>query len=408
MAHKSKVAVRAAVFAGLFVIGVLLPGVGGGSSARADAAPVSPAAPGAVANDDFDQALVIDDVFYTNTQDVIKATLAADDPVLPCVGSKKYNSVWYRFTPSANDTLIFSTDGSNYGPDIAVWTGARGSLANKACSGQSRAEVAVAAGTTYFIEIVRGADIISPPPTAMNLALAVWPASTHPASFAKTGPANGAGYQPAKATLSWDTSAYAASYAYCYDTTDNDACDTSWNAATSKEAILSSLSLGATYYWQVRATNSASTVDADSGAWWSFTTARASDLNHWTGTVTETSKPTAFDVHTDGTHWLNFTFSFAFSGCNTTGTAKASIGGPGVIAGRSFSYHDAGLAFNGSFPTATTAEGRFSLTNYPVCVWIQPGYCCWDSVTTSGAWTATGPDLPPVPPVYTPLQLSGH
>lgn len=83
-------------------------------------------------------------------------------------------------------------------------------------------------------------------------------------------------------SLTWTASQYAAEQAYCYDTSDNDVCDTSWKAGGTR-ADLSGLSKGTTYYWQVRAANSADTVYADSGAWWSFTTVGDADLNHWTG-----------------------------------------------------------------------------------------------------------------------------
>jgi hypothetical protein len=39
------------------------------------------------------------------------------------------------------------------------------------------------------------------------------------------------------------------------------------------------LSIGATYYWQVRAVNGTATTPADNGSWWSFTTGVASRVN---------------------------------------------------------------------------------------------------------------------------------
>ena len=125
-------------------------------------------------------------------------------------------------------------------------------------------------------------QVVIPAPTRLELVFAIWPASTPPDAFGKLAPANGAVHQSTIPSLTWTASQYAAEQAYCYDTSDNDVCDTSWKAGGTR-ADLSGLSKGTTYYWQVRAANSADTVYADSGAWWSFTTVGDADLNHWTG-----------------------------------------------------------------------------------------------------------------------------
>ena len=174
--------------------------------------------PGAVANDDFDSALVVSGVPYTSTQDILNATTAADDPTFPCTSSKKYNTVWYRFTPSASQTLVFSTSGSSTGMVVAVWMGGRGSLVNQLCSTATQPELAVTAGTP-------------------------------PSVFGKSGPANGAVNQSKRPSLSWGTSNYASSYQYCYDTSGNDTCDSSWVTATSV-VNLPGLLLLCTHLWQ--------------------------------------------------------------------------------------------------------------------------------------------------------------
>lgn len=94
-----------------------------------------------------------------------------------------------------------------------------------------------------------------------------------PGSFSKAGPANGATWQTASPTLSWGFSRNVNTYSYCIDTTDNNACDTGWQAAgNSTSKVLGGLSFDTTYYWQVRSNNSGGETLADSGAWWSFTT----------------------------------------------------------------------------------------------------------------------------------------
>jgi hypothetical protein len=99
-----------------------------------------------------------------------------------------------------------------------------------------------------------------------------------PGAFLKSSPTNGATGQSTSPTLVWGASSGATSYEYCYDMTGDDACD-SWvsnGAATS--VALSGLSTNTTYYWQVRATNADGLTYADSGTWWSFTTAQTSQV----------------------------------------------------------------------------------------------------------------------------------
>jgi hypothetical protein len=95
-----------------------------------------------------------------------------------------------------------------------------------------------------------------------------------PGAFAKLSPANGATNQPASLTLDWGDSPGAAQYEYCYDTTGDNAC-TSWVSTGANSSVtLSSLSNGATYYWQVRANNTGGTTYANGSvtSYWSFAT----------------------------------------------------------------------------------------------------------------------------------------
>ncbi len=108
---------------------------------------------------------------------------------------------------------------------------------------------------------------------------------TTPGAFAKSGPANAATGQATSLTLSWGASSGASAYAYCYDTSNDNACSGSWiDAGTSTTASLSGLNRGTAYYWQVRATNATATTYANGAAtaWWSFTTVPA---QHATTTV---------------------------------------------------------------------------------------------------------------------------
>lgn len=95
-----------------------------------------------------------------------------------------------------------------------------------------------------------------------------------PHAFSKTSPPAGSNNQPVNpTTLSWETSSEATSYEYCLDTSNNSACNASWiSTGSDTSALVVGLSLGTTYYWEVRARNPAGTTLADGGAWWSFAT----------------------------------------------------------------------------------------------------------------------------------------
>jgi hypothetical protein len=95
-----------------------------------------------------------------------------------------------------------------------------------------------------------------------------------PGSFSKASPLNAATNISTNPTLSWGTSSGATSYEYCYDSTNDNACSSWTSTGTSANVALSGLSLGTTYYWQIRSINGTGTTYADgsSTAFWSFTT----------------------------------------------------------------------------------------------------------------------------------------
>ena len=122
-------------------------------------------------------------------------------------------------------------------------------------------------------------------PLRKDFPLAGKPSEMPDVAFSKTAPANGATSQPTSLTLSWGTSSDATSYEYCYDTGDNNACDTSWiSTGTSTIIGLSGLTIDTTYYWQVKAINPGASTLADGGTWWNFTTPSSfTDIydSHW-------------------------------------------------------------------------------------------------------------------------------
>jgi hypothetical protein len=113
-----------------------------------------------VPNDDIEDAFVISTSPYANSQDTQGATMAADDPVLGCgPANQGYNTVWYRYTPAENGIMTIDTFGSEFNTVLAVWTGPRGSLAEKGCNDdagageQSQIELYAYASETYHIEV---------------------------------------------------------------------------------------------------------------------------------------------------------------------------------------------------------------------------------------------------------------
>jgi hypothetical protein len=91
-----------------------------------------------------------------------------------------------------------------------------------------------------------------------------------PNSFAKSTPTTGQTVTASTTTLSWAASTYATNYEYCY-ALSTAACTTWTSAGSATTASISGLSHGATYYWQVRATNTSGTTLADSASYGSFT-----------------------------------------------------------------------------------------------------------------------------------------
>ena len=105
-----------------------------------------------------------------------------------------------------------------------------------------------------------------------------------PANFSKITPEDHGRVSPAHPSLKWEGSIGAVDYEYCFDTINNNRCDTTWTGTYWPSTYLTSVDLQAlpantTFYWQVRAKNlKGKETYANHGNWWSFTTCKVSSI----------------------------------------------------------------------------------------------------------------------------------
>jgi serine protease len=176
--------------------------------------------------------------------------------------------------------------------------------------------------------------------------------SSFPGAFGKTSMSVAQSTSP---TLSWSTSNGADSYEYCYDTTNDNACSSSWvSTGTTSSANLSGLSTNTTYYWQVRATNNLGTTYANGNetAYWSFT---VTTQRPWVGTTSK-GLPMSFFVSSSGTQWSKFRLKVDVSGCGLT--METTVQGPGTITDGQFDYSSS-FSFTGQIDSNNINRFRY-------------------------------------------------
>ena len=115
-------------------------------------------------NDDFAQPVDVAPFPFNHVINTTNATVAVDDPQLFCTGTQGSATVWYQFVAPAAGLLTVDTFNSGYDTVLAVFSGERGALNVLACSDdylgrQSRVDLAVAEGETYFIEVAGYAPV---------------------------------------------------------------------------------------------------------------------------------------------------------------------------------------------------------------------------------------------------------
>ena len=150
-----------------------------------------------------------------------------------------------------------------------------------------------------------------------------------PVAFNKNSPANNSLKQLTNPILKWAASTAASSYQVCYDTINNNICDTSWISVPSTTVTPSNLSNNTIYYWQVRAVNLGGVTYANVGVWWSFKVVLA--------------PPSLLSPANDSTNSVHTTYpTFTWSDPNTSGVtgytiqiARNSTFTSGLVAGTS-------------------------------------------------------------------------
>ena len=135
-------------------------------------------------------------------------------------------------------------------------------------------------GTTYYWQ-ARATNNVDTT-YANGSSTSYWSFSTQeapqpPGDFGKISPMDGATNQPTSLTLDWGDSSGVEFYEYCYDTSDDNSCDTWVSTGLDSNVDINGLDYDTTYYWQARATNNVDTTYANgsSASYWSFSTQAA-------------------------------------------------------------------------------------------------------------------------------------
>lgn len=132
-----------------------------GGTLRLNAHTVNP-----LGNDDLTAAMLItpDDRLMFNAEQLTVGASMENAEVTPsCAVSGEVNSsVWYRYTPSAAQSVSFNTAGSDYDTVLALWTGSAHPLTEIACNDDnggnptSQLGAELSAGTTYWLQVSGG------------------------------------------------------------------------------------------------------------------------------------------------------------------------------------------------------------------------------------------------------------
>ena len=178
--------------------------------------------------------------------------------------------------PASAQTLPSGLPGTSYlqriqtnnGTGQNVWSITSGSLpTGLTLLGGVIAGTPTTSGT--FVSTITVTDGTTPLSTVVTIVIAALPPAPLSGAFNLSSPSNGATGQSATPTLSWGSSASAASYLYCYSTANTCTPNIS---TTARSVRLPSLARATTYFWTVVALNSSGAQRAATSGTWRFTT----------------------------------------------------------------------------------------------------------------------------------------
>jgi subtilisin family serine protease len=178
--------------------------------------------------------------------------------------------------PASAQTLPSGLPGTSYlqriqtnnGTGQNVWSITSGSLPiGLTLLGGVIAGTPTTSGT--FVSTITVTDGTTPLSTVVTIVIAALPPAPLSGAFNLSSPSNGATGQSATPTLSWGSSASAASYLYCYSTANTCTPNIS---TTARSVRLPSLARATTYFWTVVALNSSGAQRAATSGTWRFTT----------------------------------------------------------------------------------------------------------------------------------------
>jgi len=183
-------------------------------------------------------------------------------PVNGATSVSTFSSISWGSSANANSSYEYCFDTSNDNT-CSSWI-SNGYSTSKALSGLNY-------NTTYYwhVRAVHSTNTTY----SDGSSTAFWSFTTQvapPAAFGKISPNDDATLHNSSLSLSWESTANAVSYAYCIDTSDDDACLGWLDNGSLTNVVLSDLSPNTEYFWQVRAVNPTDIVYADDGSWWAF------------------------------------------------------------------------------------------------------------------------------------------
>ena len=217
-------------------------------------------------NDDFANAVTIDAIStnfapFTDTQNVVGASIQTNEPVATCGSTPAFRTVWYVYTALDQHIMILDTTGSDYNTTLSVWTGnGLGALTQIGCNDNNGAlttsalTVNAVPGATYFIRVSSSSG------TAGNLKFNAFIAS-------KTGAAPLRNYfTTATPTLTWNRVTGATRYIVQVSKSSTFAGTLPYTASVpaNQLSVTTNPLTEGIYYWRVSANNGVTWSAVDS------------------------------------------------------------------------------------------------------------------------------------------------